>query len=178
MRTAPICIATGCPTAAAPRTSERPYALSAAPGHARDTGPSFRIGRMNFRRRSLIERDAASRHSGVDRVARSADRGRPDVGRSLSALAAGARAGVRRVGAAGAADFVGLPAVLRHRPDRFWTDLRPCRPQAGAARRAVALRRRLLELYVRNLDRNADRLALPAGPGRCWGTGAGARHCP
>ena len=31
MRTAPICIATGCPTAAAPRTSEQPFALSVAP---------------------------------------------------------------------------------------------------------------------------------------------------
>ena len=133
---------------------------------------------MNFHRRSLIDRDAASRHSGVDRVAGAADRGRSDVGRPLSALAARARPGVRRLGAAGAADLVGLPAVLRHRSDRVWTDLRSCRPQAGAARRAVVLRRDLLELHVRDLDRNADRLALPAGPGRRRRAGAGARHRP
>ena len=86
----------------------------------------------------------------------------PDIGRLLA-----------RPCGAGAADAVLLPGRLRHRPDRLWADVRPLRPQAGAARGARTVHRREHRLCACALDRDSDHRALLSGaradPAQsCW----------
>ena len=79
----------------------------------------------------------------------------PSVGASL-----GAGAGQRQ------AHAHHLHAGLRRRPALLRAAQRPLRPPAGAAGRADLLHRRDLRLFLRAVDRRADRPAHPAGAGR------------
>ena len=86
---------------------------------------------------------AASRHFRAHGIAGGVERDRAAHHRYVPAVAAGHRAPARRLDRAGAAHHFGLSDRLRGRADLLRPDVRPARPQAGAAgRRGACIARR------------------------------------